>query len=188
MSTNPMLERGMKREKAMKLALRRELRRRRMTAKELSTRLGFAEGYLSNVLKPGPRSTRLRIDLLLAVLEVLGIDPMAFLGRTVGARRPPARPAAVQRAAEARDAAGVLALIDDLPATGGPNLRGLVHAAIALGAELAKVAPAAEEPDVDGDDYDDEPAEAEASEAEAEAEADEDEADEADEALRAEAV
>lgn len=74
----------------IKQALRAEIRQRGLSERDLADELGFGPTYLTNlfVTSPGRTPTALKLETLLALLEMLDIELLEFVGRL---KRIPAR-------------------------------------------------------------------------------------------------
>ncbi len=102
---------------AIKEALRREIRSQGLTEKEVAARLGYGKSFLSNIFTehPSREATHLRVETLLGILDVLGLEAGPFLIRVEQARR--------LAGGEGRPVSGLAAL--PLATAQGPSLEHL---------------------------------------------------------------
>lgn len=122
---------------ALKEALRREIRGRRIPQRELARRLGYSDSYLANLFGDirGREPANLRVDTLVALCRLLELDAGAFVTREL-ARFGPAegKPAAVS--SPLLDFAALAERAGELPAE---QVEGLVQSTLHLVSEVSRL-------------------------------------------------
>lgn len=116
---------------AVKQALRREIRRRGWRQRDLARQLGYSDSYLANLLGniKGREPAGLRVDTLLALLQLLKLDPLEFLGAIL------MLPAAPQGRVPRRSQAAILelaALFERAEGVPEPKVEELTRAAMTM--------------------------------------------------------
>lgn len=122
---------------ALKEALRREIRAQGLTEKDVAARLGYSKSFLSNIFTdhPSREATHLRVETLLGILDVLGLEAGPFLIRVEQARRLAGR--------DGRPVSGLAAL--PLVAAQAPSLEHLGEILAVAGRAEQLSAPALQE-------------------------------------------
>ena len=128
----------------IKRALRGEIAAHGMREGEVSQLLGYSRTYLSNLFGPedGQRGpTKLRVETLLATLDILDIDPLEFFSRVLAPRRGVGGEVGDQAFLEAlasRDIGTIAALASRPEGVPKDQLQRVVQATLDLVVELKK--------------------------------------------------
>ncbi len=104
------------RAETIKAELRREIHGRRLSQRDLSRDLGYGDSYLANLFMSyqDREPVQLRLDTLLALVNLLGLDPGAFINRALSRHGAIAAPAGTTGGARVNGYAGTVGLIREL--------------------------------------------------------------------------